>query len=372
MSKLVFLPLQILLVAIDLLVRSILKVGFVVVVVDMTIMVGCTYYQFTHLFLCYVDSFSLQISLLTLGWINVIQKMTAPPPVRSVAVGDDPSHRVRQEFKGKLVMKPSNGASTLHEMAAESFKTHANEVCMRKRVFLGWKDDKKKVKAFGPDLIELTYGQVGEQAYKFGAALREIGGCVPSDSTTTLDKVKKPCRIAIFENTCAEWMISALGAFSQSIGVVTVYATLGIDAVTEAIVDNSISVIVCNKTNVKYLADKSKEMPCLKVIVYTSDLIAPDAKIDLPSSAPKSLKIYSFDEFVALGDVTKYPVTAPTPDTTAVIMYTSGSTGKPKGKFSLGQIRNHNICFVVKFSHLFDLDRRCHHPQEYFGRLLCG
>lgn len=228
-------------------------------------------------------------------------------------------------------MKPSNGASTLHEMAAYSFKTHANQICMRKRVFLGWKDDKQKVKKFAPDLVELTYAQVGEQAYKFGAALRGIGGCVPSDSTTTLDKVKKPCRIAIFENTCPEWMIAALGAFSQSVGVATVYATLGIDAVTEAVVENTIPVIVCNKTNVKYLAEKSKNMPCLKVIVYTSDLIAPDATVDLPNAPPKGLKIYSFEEFVAHGDTTKYPLTAPTPETTAVVMYTSGSTGKPKG-----------------------------------------
>jgi long-chain acyl-CoA synthetase len=263
--------------------------------------------------------------------------MTAPSPIRSVPVADDPSHRVQQEFKGKLAMTPSNGACTLHEMAAESIKIHAKEVCMRKRLFLGWKDDKQKVKEFGPDVIELTYGQVGEQAYKFGAALREIGGCVPSDTTTTLDKVKKPCRIAIFENTCAEWMISALGAFSQSVGVVTVYATLGIDAVVEAIVDNSIPVIICNKTNVKYLADKCKEMSCLKVIVYTSDLIAQDANAELPTSPPKAIKIYSFEEFVALGDITKFPITAPTPDTTAVIMYTSGSTGKPKGKFCLDQ-----------------------------------
>jgi long-chain acyl-CoA synthetase len=328
---------------------------------------------FSHIVVLIV--FSTQISLLTFGWIKVIQKMTAPPPVRSVPVADDPSHRVRQEFKGNLVMKPSNGASTLHEMAALSIKTHADEVCMRKRVFLGWKDDKKKVKEFGPDLIELKYGQVGEQAYKFGAALRGIGGCVPSDTTTSLDKVKKPCRIAIFENTCAEWMISALGAFSQSIGVATVYATLGIDAVTEAILENSIPVIVCNKTNVKYLAEKSKEMSCLKVIVYTSDLIAPDDKVDLPSSPPKGVKIYSFDEFVALGDLTKYPITPPTPDTTAVIMYTSGSTGKPKGTFFVLVGENQNTFFkklLIYSHHFWDLDRGCDYPQKYFSRMLCS
>lgn len=256
--------------------------------------------------------------------------MTAPAPVRSVPVADDPSHRVRADFKGKLAAYPTNGATTLHEMAAESFKSYPNSVCMRKRQFLGWKDDKKKVKSFGPDLIELTYGQVKDQSYKFGAALCEFGGCVPSDNTTTLDRVKKPCRMAIFENTCAEWMISALGAFSQSIGVVTVYATLGIDAVAEAIVDNSVPVIVCNKTNVKYLVEQSKNMPTLKVIVYTNDLVAPDDKIDLPTP-PKGIKIFSFEDFVAAGDVTKYPITKPSPKTTAVIMYTSGSTGKPKG-----------------------------------------
>jgi long-chain acyl-CoA synthetase len=269
----------------------------------------------------------------TFGWIKVIQKMTAPPPVRSVPVGDDPSHRVHPEFKGKLSMKPSSGASTLLEMAADSFKNHADSICMRKRQFLGWKDgSKKKVKEFSPELIELTYAQVGEQAYKFGASLREIGGCVASDSTTTLDKVKKPCRIAIFENTCPEWMIAALGAFSQSVGVATVYATLGIEAVVEAIVDNSIPVIVCNKTNVKFLADKSKSMPCLKVIVYTCDLIGPTEEIEIPTTPPKGIKIFSFEEFVAAGDTSKYPVVAPSPKTTAVIMYTSGSTGKPKGE----------------------------------------
>jgi len=290
MSGLVFLPLQLLLVGIDLL-----------------------------------------ISMLTFGWLKVIQKMTAPAPVRSVPVADDPSHRVSPQFKGKLATKPSDGASTLHEIAAESFKSHPNRICMRKRKFLGWKDAKKKVKEFGHQVTESTYAQVGEQVFKFGAALRDIGGCVPSDTTTTLEKVKKPCRIAIFENTCAEWMIAALGAFSQSIGVATVYATLGIDAVIEAIVDNTVPVIVCNKTNVKFLAEKAKQMPCLKVIVYTSDLVAPDEKVELPESLPKGLKVYSFEDFVAAGDITKYPVTPPAPQTTAVIMYTSGSTGKPKG-----------------------------------------
>ena len=242
-------------------------------------------------------------------------------------MADDPAHRVHPEFVKARVETPSSGATTLYAMTNQSFTNFADCICLRKRDFIGWKSP--KVKEFGPTVHEWTYKEVGEKSYKFGAALR-ASGCVASDPTTNLDKVKKPCRIGIFENTCPEWMMASLGAFSQSIAVCTVYATLGVDAVVEAVVDNAISVIVCNKTNVKTLVDKAKSMPSLKTIVYTDDLVGKDMKIEIPS-APRNMSIYSFDEYVEMGDTVKYPVTPPTPDTTAVIMYTSGSTGKPKG-----------------------------------------
>jgi long-chain acyl-CoA synthetase len=82
---------------------------------------------------------------------------------------------------------------------------------------------------------------------------------------------------------------------------------------------------------VKTLVSKIKEMPSLKVIVYTNDMVEPnDTKIEVPSLT-NGVQILSFDEFVAMGDVEKYPVTPPSPQTSAVVMYTSGSTGKPKG-----------------------------------------
>eukprot|EP00934_Nitzschia_sp_Nitz4_P003456 Nitzschia sp. Nitz4//scaffold474_size5614//320//2673//NITZ4_009213-RA/size5614-augustus-gene-0.2-mRNA-1//1//CDS//3329552704//3446//frame0 len=285
MSGIAFLPIQILLVAIDLL-----------------------------------------ITLLTFGWVNAVKKLTAEEPLRSVPLKDDPSHRVQPDYVDARATVPKNGVTTLYELFKESAKDFANCVCMRKRHFIGWKSP--KVKEFGEDITEWTYAQVSEKIHKFGAALR-AEGLVASATTTTLDKVETPCRIAIFENTCAEWMMCCLGAFSQSVGVATVYATLGIDAVMEAVNDNAITLIVCNKTNVQTLCDKKSSMPTLKVIVYTDDLVGKDDKITLPT--PSDVKIFSFDEFVATGDVAKYPPTPPAPDTTAVIMYTSGSTGKPKG-----------------------------------------
>lgn len=253
--------------------------------------------------------------------------MTEEVPVRTVPVADDPSHRVRPDFKGKLATVPSDGATTIYELADISFSRFSKNTCMVSREFLGWKTP--KVKEFGPDLHTMTYQEAGAKAHKFGAALR-ASGCVAAPDTTNLDKVTTPCRMAIFENTCEEWIISCIGAFTQSVSVTTVYATLGIDAVVEAVNDNLIPVILCNKTNVANLVSKASEMPTLTTIVYTNDLISPDMKVDLPD-APKGVSIMSFDEYVESGDTTKYPVVAPKPQTTAVVMYTSGSTGKPKG-----------------------------------------
>ena len=126
-------------------------------------------------------------------------------------------------------------------------------------------------------------------------------------------------------------MVACIGAFTQAVTVTTIYATLGMDAVVEAVQDNIIPVIVCNKRNVAKLLEKSKDMPSLKVIVYTNDLVAPDETIDIPSKPPRGIKIFSMGEFIASGDTKAFPPTPPKADSTAVVMYTSGSTGKPKG-----------------------------------------
>jgi long-chain acyl-CoA synthetase len=123
-----------------------------------------------------------------------------------------------------------------------------------------------------------------------------------------------------------------MGAFSQGITVTTVYATLGMDAVVEAVIDNLVPVIVCNKKDVARLLFKISSMPTLKTIVYVSDLVAPnDADAIQMPSPPRGVTVISFEDFCASGDVKAFPPTPPKKESTAVVMYTSGSTGKPKG-----------------------------------------
>jgi long-chain acyl-CoA synthetase len=268
-----------------------------------------------------------QITLVTFGFVGAVKKLFEADALRSVPVKDDKAHRVRPGYKGNLIVSPREKCFTLYDLVSESFRSFGSRNCMGSREFLGWKIP-KKVKHFGQTKW-LSFAEVGEKAYKFGAALRATK-LVPAPDTTDLKKVKESSRIAIFENTCQEWMISAIGAFTQSITVATVYATLGMDAVVEAVQDNLILVLVCNKRDVSRVAARKAEMPTLTCIVYTNDLVAPDDIIQLPGSSPE-LQIISFDDFIASGDVKAFPPTPPQPGTPAVVMYTSGSTGKPKG-----------------------------------------
>lgn len=254
-------------------------------------------------------------------------KFFTKEPLRTVPVGDDPSHRVDPRFKGKLVETPREGVATLYDLVADAFSRYGSRNCMGTRQFLGWKVP-GKVKQFG-DVSWRTFSDLGVEAHKFGAALR-AAGVVAAPETTDLDRVKTPCRIAIFENTCADWMVAAMGAFTQSATVVTVYATLGMEAVVEAVQDNIVPVIVCNKKDVKRLLASVDKMKTLKYIVYTSDLVGPDDKVEMPKP-PNGVTVTSIEDFIASGNTDTYPPTAPKPDTPAVIMYTSGSTGKPKG-----------------------------------------
>ncbi len=200
---------------------------------------------------------------------------------------------------------------------------------MRTRKYLGMKSLKPPIKHFDDKVTSFTYQEIGDKSMKFGAALRQVG-LQAAPEKATLDAITTPCSLAIFENTSYEWMVSAMGAFSQSVVVTTIYATLGMDAVVTAVQDGVISAMVCNKKDVKKVLAKSGDMKTLKTIIYTFDCVADGDVIDF-GDIPNGVKVISFDDFIESGDVKAFPPTPPKPSSMAVLMYTSGSTGKPKG-----------------------------------------
>lgn len=112
----------------------------------------------------------------------------------------------------------------------------------------------------------------------FGSALVNHG-LVAAKATTDLKELKTPCSLAIFENTCAEWQIAAQGAFTQSIIVTTIYATLGMDAVIDSVKDCNIAAILCNRRSVEKLCKESRNMPSLNLIIYSNDMVGVDETV---------------------------------------------------------------------------------------------
>lgn len=134
--------------------------------------------------------YSLQITLVTFGWVKALWGLWAAPALRTVPVADDPSHRVHSDYKGRLVQTPHEGVATLYDLLMDALARYGDNNCMAQRVFLGWKVP-HKVKHFDDTILWRTYRQVADEAHKFGAALR-AAGLVPAPPTTDLDKVKTP------------------------------------------------------------------------------------------------------------------------------------------------------------------------------------
>lgn len=327
MIGLILLPIKILLILIDLAVRLCWESILLTRLSCQCIFVDTVPPLFSLLTLPFITHTFEQITFVSFRWIKALQSYFTGTPLRTCAVNEEPFHRRDVRYRNGLATTPRQGIATLYDVVKDAARRYGDRPCMATREFKGWKTP--KIKEFGPNITWLTFEQVSQQAHQFGAALR-AAGCVAAPDTTNLDKIAQPCRIAIFENTCAPWMIAAMGAFTQSMSVTTVYATLGMDAVIEAVADNVIRVLVCNQSSVAKLVQKSANMPTLQYIVYTNDLVPANTAKDWPKP-PNGVQVFSFDEFVQSGDVKAYPPVPPKPTTCAVVMYTSGSTGKPKG-----------------------------------------
>ena len=239
-----------------------------------------------------------------------------------------------------------------------SFKKFGSQKCFGTRKYLGQHKTEKMrfpIKKFG-GIDWHTYTEIGERVHNFGAGLKALGmESLPENTDAkAFEESTSASTMLIYEETCAPWMTSMIGAHSQSMVVATSYSTLGISAVMEAVQECGVAVILCNLKNVEKVKAAARDAPTLKAIVYTTNYVtdaetpAPVAPEDVLSQlagpvstggeeeeeAPTMAKgpvVLSFEDVIALGKHKPSLPVAPSPDMPAVVMYTSGSTGKPKG-----------------------------------------
>lgn len=162
----------------------------------------------------------------------------------------------------------------------------------------------------------LNYEETNQKVKHFGSGLAALG-------------LKPRSTVAVFCETRAEWFIAAQACFRYNFPLVTLYATLGEEAVTYGLNESEASFLI---TSLDLLESKLKnvlsEIPCLRYIIYV------DNKAINRSEYPKGLEIHNMQAVEELGakpENLSIPPCRPVPTDMALVMYTSGSTGRPKG-----------------------------------------
>ncbi|CAN1127974.1 Long chain acyl-CoA synthetase 8 [Linum perenne] len=236
-----------------------------------------------------------------------------------VEVGGEPGYAIRNARVPELIESPWEGATTMAALFEQSCKKYSQQRCLGKRKlvdkeFITASDGRKFEKLHLGDYEWETYGQVFDRASNFASGLIGLGHDLGS-------------RAAIFAETRAEWYIAFQGCFRQNITVVTIYASLGEDALIHSLNETEVSTVICDPKQLKKLAAVSSKLNTIRnVIFFEDDGDASNSSIDV-----ENWKVSSFSEVEKLGENNPVSPTLPSKDTTAVVMYTSGSTGLPKG-----------------------------------------
>ncbi|KAF7689044.1 long-chain-fatty-acid--CoA ligase 4b [Silurus meridionalis] len=242
--------------------------------------------------------------------------------VRAHSVSGHPEgpYRAVQCVDG-LVQQELEGVDTLDKLFCYAVSRFTNSPCVGSREILSQDNE---TQPDGKVFQKLVLGEYKWKSYEevdhhinfLGRGLSALGQ-------------RSRRSIAIFCETREEWMITAQACFRFNYPLVTLYATLGEDAVAFGL----------NQCEATHLIT-SKELLETKLKAVLPDVVGLKHVIYVGSGSvsvenyPQSLSIHSLQDVMDFGakpENLNVQSDSPSPADLAVVMYTSGSTGRPKG-----------------------------------------